>query len=109
LLWRSWSRRRGAVAADGRTGITTNEAGLVPLNFVTGTPSDPLPTVRNWFAMTLAPDGRTLWVTNLEGKPGSSFAQTDTAIVPISATIGRSGKPVPVPGGPVGINISPDG
>jgi DNA-binding beta-propeller fold protein YncE len=106
-LWNS--QQEVGVAADGRTGVTTNEVGIVPLNFVTGKPSNPLPTRRNWAVMALAPDGRTLWVTDLEGGPDTPVAQTDTAIVPVSTSTGKPGRPIPVPGGPVGINISPDG
>ena len=47
-----WNFEQGvAVAADGPDRHYDEQVGIVPLNFVTGKPDDPLPNLRNWDAM----------------------------------------------------------
>jgi hypothetical protein len=97
------------VATNGRTGFTTNGAGLVPINFATGGLRNPLPIGDYLQGLALTPDGRTLWAPDWNDQAGLPNAREVQSIVPISTATGALGRPVHVPGGPIGVNISPDG
>jgi DNA-binding beta-propeller fold protein YncE len=97
------------VSVNGRTGFTTNHAGLVPINFATGDVHHPLLTGEFLQGLALSPDGRTLWAPDWNDEAGPPNGRVPQSIVPISTTTWTFGRAIPVPGGPLAINVSADG
>lgn len=105
-----WNPNESVIIANGGvTGFSISDAGLVPINFATGALRNPLPFEDELQGSALTPDGRTLCAPIWNDQAGLLNAREIQSIVPIGAAKGALGRPIPIPGGPVGINISPDG
>ena len=106
----SWNPETSViVAAGGRSGYTTSASGLVPVDLATGDLGEPLPIGDYLQGSDLSSDGQTLWAPDWNDQAGLPNAREVRSIVPIATATCALGRRIPVPGGPVGITISPDG
>ena len=92
------------VVPSGRMAYEVTSSGVVPVNLVTGSFGRPISKVNDCQSIALDSSTQTLYLAGC-GNSSDKF----TNILPVSVTTGSSGTPIPVPGGPAGINISPDG
>jgi DNA-binding beta-propeller fold protein YncE len=75
-------------------------SGIEPLNLATGAFGRPISTIHGWQSISLDVTSQTLYLAG-----GGGF----NSIVPVSVKTGIAARPIPVPGTPAGIKVSPDG
>ena len=76
----------------------------MPINLTTGTIGKPISKINNWQSIALDSNTQTLYLAG-----GPIPRDNFTNIVPVGITTGKTGTPIPVPGEPAEIDISPDG
>ena len=91
-----------AFTPDGKTVYVVRYAtSVTPISMSTGRAGKPIPLhgIRGACDIAMTPDGRTLYVTSLEGD----------RVIPISLATNTAAKPLNVPGAVLNIVITPDG
>jgi DNA-binding beta-propeller fold protein YncE len=88
------------IAPGGRLAYVIGTGGIERLDLATGAFSRPISTMTGWQSISLDATSQTLYLAG-----GNGF----NSIVPVSIKTGIAGQPIPVPGTPAGIKVSPDG
>jgi DNA-binding beta-propeller fold protein YncE len=92
-----------AFSPDGKTAYVGGWGTVIPVSTATNTAGKPIrigvPVVE---VMAITPDGKTLYVTNYEGRPGDR-------IVPIRTATNRPGPPIHVGSPAEALAVTPDG
>jgi len=88
------------IAPGGRWAYVIGTSGIEPLNLATGAFGRPISTIHGWQSISLDVTSQTLYLAG-----GGGF----NSIVPVSVKTGIAARPMPVPGTPAGIKVSPDG
>jgi DNA-binding beta-propeller fold protein YncE len=89
-----------AVSPSGRTAYVIDPNGIVPVDLVTGTAGTYIAKGSGWQSIALDASTQTLYLAAGGGR---------NSIVPVNVKTGVTGTPIPVPGTPVGVSVSPDG
>lgn len=93
-----------AVAPDGHTAYAVTARGIVSVNLQTGAVGRVVYRGRSCSSIAVGDGGHTLYLADC----GDGTA-APTTILPVNVRTGRAGAPIAIPGGPVGIFISPNG
>ena len=93
--------RHIAFSPDGTTAYMVNpydaNGTVTPIDTATNTPGKPIPVGPDPYAITITPDGKTLYVTSRN------------AVIPVSTATGTSGTPIRLSAPPVALAVTPDG
>jgi DNA-binding beta-propeller fold protein YncE len=89
-----------AVSPNGKSAYVLSPAGMVRIDLATGDFGKPLPMTSQFDAISMDPNGRTVYLTGGNHSNG---------IVPVSTSSGLIRASIPVPGDPVGLAIAKNG
>ena len=102
--WRSYEE-----AKRGRPELPPDERGtVVPIATATNTPGEPIDVGKEPFAITVTPDGKTVYVANTWENTGRP-ARAPGTVTPISTATNTPGEPIEVGSQPWAFAITPDG